>query len=385
VVEREDDGGGGCDPYTSTEQSWTSAAVSDPSRTFDPVAYAVDASITSAATGTGARVERWEGGATVTFAAGDAFALTMLATETSEGSSGETMLELDFPACGTTLRHIKATGEFTNEESWEFSTPDHLFQGTLVNVATCSGSGQGIEGQLDGVEVLLDYATWEILEDNDGDLAYGYWGDCDDTRADVSPCAVEVCDGVDNNCDGQSDEDWFVYDDTDGDGYGDPATAHGACVGPGEGEVDNALDCDDSDPDTHPGAWDPCGGDDKNCDGEAGDWGCYDMDGDGHGSEYIDYDPDCVGMVEDCDDCDDSDPNVYPGAEELPNGKDDDCDPTTDDPVVDDTGDTGDQDSGNVDPPPPDDEDCGCASGRGGLAGAAVAAAILARTRRRGG
>jgi hypothetical protein len=62
--------------------------------------------------------------------------------------------------------------------------------------------------------------------------------DCDDATATVNPAAAEVCDGLDNNCDGLADgEDaadaatW--HNDDDGDGYGDPATAQRRLRGPG--------------------------------------------------------------------------------------------------------------------------------------------------------
>jgi hypothetical protein len=58
--------------------------------------------------------------------------------------------------------------------------------------------------------------------------------DCNDTEGSVHPGAVELCDGMDNDCDGVVDEDvdntW--YEDADGDGYGDPGTATQSCEAP---------------------------------------------------------------------------------------------------------------------------------------------------------
>ena len=72
-------------------------------------------------------------------------------------------------------------------------------------------------------------------------------GDCNDAKASINPAAHEVCDGVDNNCDGKLDEGSPVlrcYPDADGDGY--PAldvAPHDACVcPPGTIEVDNPSD-----------------------------------------------------------------------------------------------------------------------------------------------
>ena len=61
--------------------------------------------------------------------------------------------------------------------------------------------------------------------DNDGDGSCVEEDDCDDTDATVYPGAPELCDGIDNDCDGETDEGvptFTFYRDADGDGYGDP-------------------------------------------------------------------------------------------------------------------------------------------------------------------
>ncbi|MCB9742559.1 MAG: VCBS repeat-containing protein [Alphaproteobacteria bacterium] len=104
------------------------------------------------------------------------------------------------------------------------------------------------------------------FDDADGD-GYTRAEDCDDYDASVNPGAPEVCgDGVDNDCDGADDEgpEWFF--DADGDGFGDPNVVTEACEAP-EGTVDNSDDCDDADLLVHPGASELCDGVDADCDG----------------------------------------------------------------------------------------------------------------------
>jgi hypothetical protein len=65
-------------------------------------------------------------------------------------------------------------------------------------------------------------------------------GDCDDDDPLVNPAAIEACNGIDDNCNELIDEDFETftfYLDTDGDGFGDTATATEACASPGNGWV----------------------------------------------------------------------------------------------------------------------------------------------------
>lgn len=149
------------------------------------------------------------------------------------------------------------------------------------------GDGDGdSDGDSDG-EVLCTY-----YRDNDGDTfgdpdsaiesPCGDKGsyvendlDCDDTNSDINPNAVEVCDDVDNNCDGEINEGVL--------------NACGFC-GPEPEEV--------------------CDGEDNDCDGEIDEG--FDADGDGFTA--------CDG------DCDDENDLVYPDALELCDGLDNNCD-----------------------------------------------------------
>lgn len=101
--------------------------------------------------------------------------------------------------------------------------------------------------------------------DRDGD---GFTADvdCDDSDVDTHPDAVELCDDIDNNCDGEIDETQMeLYLDSDGDGFGDQGTAITECELL-SGYVENGSDCDDSDFNINPDALEVCDGVDNDCD-----------------------------------------------------------------------------------------------------------------------
>ena len=168
--------------------------------------------------------------------------------------------------------------------------------------------------------------------------------DCDDRDANIFPGNTEICDGVDNNCDGTIDEGvtLTLYADTDGDGFGDAASVSEACE-VGNGLVSDATDCDDTNQLSYPGATELCDTADNDCDGAVDEdvQSTYyaDTDGDGYG------DPDVTslgcepadGFVEDARDCDDSRDTAYPGAPEVCNELDDDCDEAIDEEPTDGT------------------------------------------------
>ncbi|GDX79275.1 hypothetical protein LBMAG42_10860 [Deltaproteobacteria bacterium] len=158
-------------------------------------------------------------------------------------------------------------------------------------------------------------------------------GDCDDANAVMNTDEVEVCDGFDNNCDGEVDDGLlFVayYLDADGDGFGVNSTIEMVCS-PLEGYVTSKGDCDDTDARRGPGFVEVCDGVDNDCDGRI-DEGLLvttarDFDGDGYGdpglTEELCTVPAGYGEPSDCDD---GDPAVYPGApEDCENGIDEGC------------------------------------------------------------
>lgn len=90
-------------------------------------------------------------------------------------------------------------------------------------------------------------------------------GDCDDRYPEVNPTAAEACNGIDDNCNGQTDEAGTLsYADTDGDGYGDPNATSALCPVQ-SGYVGNSRDCDDTDSGVNPTAAERCNFQDDNC------------------------------------------------------------------------------------------------------------------------
>ena len=147
--------------------------------------------------------------------------------------------------------------------------------------------------------------------------------DCDDTNPDVHPSALEVCNGIDDDCDGDADDDddWILgssgiegYIDADSDGFGDPNLPITMCtLLPGRSLTGD--DCDDDDPTISPAATEVCNdGLDDNCNGLIDDadpglatlWPDADGDGFGDGNEVpITV---CAVGAHNPDDCDDADP-----------------------------------------------------------------------------
>ncbi len=167
-------------------------------------------------------------------------------------------------------------------------------------------------------------------------------GDCDDNEAAANPGRDEICDLIDNNCNGSVDEDGLTtwYLDSDSDGYGANASSTASCSAPSANHVVDGDDCDDTDDNNFPGNAEACDGQDNNCDTVA-DEGVTttvyrDVDGDGYGdpSNTDDRCSDGGGYVLDNTDCDDNAAGSNPEADETCDGQDNDCDTSVDEGVT---------------------------------------------------
>ena len=184
-----------------------------------------------------------------------------------------------------------------------------------------------------------DEDSIQSCEQPSGYVAIG--GDCNDTDEDVYQGATEVCNEIDDNCNGFIDEDVQLEfnADEDGDGYGDPGTGTISCEAPA-GYVDNNLDCDDTDEDVSPDAEEVCDGIDNNCNNSTDEVGGNVYFGDGDDDGFGDPNTAVVGCgtapsgyVANADDCDDEDEDVNPDQDEVCDGIDNNCDNDTDEDV----------------------------------------------------
>jgi len=236
----------------------------------------------------------------------------------------------------------------------------------LGSTEVCNGQDDDCNGLAD--DYPSDGRTYYTDADNDGFGIEEWWtkkiacekpafyssqiGDCDDANAEVNPAKLEVCDDLDNNCDGLKDnsplklgEGTSYWPDLDSDGFGDFHTTSRSCSAtPPAGYADNDTDCDDWRPDVNPDAEEVCDFADNDCNSLADD---NDPNVSGGSSFYADSDGDLYGdpntvflvcdptlysaihgfiVVADASDCNDADRTISPRATDIcGDGIDQDC------------------------------------------------------------
>ena len=267
-----------------------------------------------------------------------------------------------------TLRGSRSTDYraffFGRASTFMTSLANHEDDLLLIEVPVYDRADQVIKFSLRGsLAAMTDVATacgatLDIDIDGDG-VRRGL--DCNDNDPSIYPGAPEICgDRRDSNCNGNDDYDCdgdgidsedrgggdcddsdpevypaSYYPDTDGDGYGSSEEKGLSCYLP-EGHVRNHEDCVDMDSSIYPGAEETCDRLDNDCDGEVDEglpvrtW-YRDMDKDGYGDPAGRTTVSCrqpVGFVSDRTDCDDQRDDVHPGAVEVCDKIDNDCDGT---------------------------------------------------------
>ena len=222
----------------------------------------------------------------------------------------------------------------------------------------CGGGDEDCDGAIDD-EGALDCTPTYL--DQDGDThgiglarclcaPEGFYratigDDCDDTLRKVVPGGVESCNGVDDDCDGATDEAGALgcrayHRDGDDDGFGDPDATQCTCAPATPFDTLDGTDCDDALSGVNRGSAEACNARDDDCDGqtdEAGASGCVvyftDVDGDTYGSTTkfaCLCAPGAPYVTTVSGDCDDGDRDTNPRAPEACDGHDDDCDGATD-------------------------------------------------------
>ncbi len=256
---------------------------------------------------------------------------------------------------GTTTRTACAQPSGFREAGGDCNDANTSVSPGTAEVCDASEVDEDCDGAADDADASVTHTTtWYLDADADGFGAAtssiatcsappGYVEpstDCNDGVAAISPAGVEACNGADDDCDGTVDDGvvrW--YPDYDGDGYGDSADT-GACAEVG-GYVTNGDDCDEADEAIHPGAAEVCDSIDNDCDGTTDDDDAdidgteflVDADEDGYGDDDSDARIGCVALTGETTvpgDCDDGDRDVNPGeTEHYGDSIDDDCDGST--------------------------------------------------------
>ena len=233
----------------------------------------------------------------------------------------------------TKIYHVSTTSVFNEIEAQRLYD---TFLADMCPVETCDGCDNNCDGRTDeafpglgntcvsGLGVCAESGAYECSSSGD-ELA---------CSAEAQAASDETCNALDDNCDGRTDEEdalgctpYYVDGDNDGFGAGD---ARCLCAPEAPYVIEDAGDCRDDKAKVHPGADELCDGLDNDCNSQTDEGGvcvepCVDNDNDGFG-----VGPGCTGQP----DCDDTKAKVYPNAPEKCDGLDNDCDTQTDEDDV---------------------------------------------------
>ncbi|MBC8172517.1 MAG: T9SS type A sorting domain-containing protein [Chitinophagales bacterium] len=209
--------------------------------------------------------------------------------------------------------------------------------------------GTSRELKFDGISM---YQQSRFYADTDGDgfgnfavskLAYslppGYCldtTDCNDADNIIHPLAIEICNSIDDNCNGAADESFTIsvyYFDSDNDGYGNSSDFINTCETAPANYASNSSDCNDADGAIYPTAIEICNNLDDNCDGTTDEGFTpltyyFDGDADGYGditNILITCETAPANYIADQSDCNDTDNLIHPSAIETCNRIDDNC------------------------------------------------------------
>jgi len=186
------------------------------------------------------------------------------ATAISKGPSDESSQTVNFIVTNNNNALFSSQPAVAVNDGTLTYTPAPDAYGTATVSIYIQDNGGTANGGVDTSETKTFTITVNQV-DHDGD-GYLSPADCDDNNPAVNPGALEVCNGMDDDCDVDVDEGVKItfYADADGDGYGDSATSTEACEAP-EGYIEDSNDCDDTKPEIRPGVTEICNGIDDNC------------------------------------------------------------------------------------------------------------------------
>lgn len=225
----------------------------------------------------------------------------------------------------------------------------------------CDGIDSNCNGVID--DNAIDANSWYLDQDEDGfgdaqtelrqcEQPIGYTdvsGDCNDDNTSINPNQPELCDGIDNNCNTEVDDDdplvqienqQQYFQDGDGDGYGAPPSSYYACAPTNSNSVTVGGDCNDQDDSIFPAAVEVCDGIDNDCDtlidaddddGEVRWYADQDNDSFGAANNFQSSCEQPSGFVSNALDCDDSNEQINPSSTEVCDEIDNDCDDLIDD------------------------------------------------------